>query len=448
MAFKLPNNVQETTTTTGTGAYACQGAVSGALAFASQLSAGDKTIIAVFDASGNLEIAESTFTLPGGISTLSRDVILFSTNGGSPINWASGTRNIIVGQPGDSLKSFLDPTQANGLVERTAKYVYGVQSYAQTATANTLAKRDASGRMKAAAPSASDDVARKSETDALSSGKLDKSGGTMTGALTLNDNPTSALHAAPKQYVDLLAVGVSSCRNNRSKNNSTTPNTQFDLTAAQLVLREGADHLVVHNSPGTITCNVSTAGPAANGRDQAGAFSASSWVHFWWIWNPTTATLATIASASASAPAALPSGYTYYAYCGAVYFNGSSQLVATRMHGSWATVGNQLALDEGGSTTYASVSLSGSCPPNAVAVRVWVIQGSTASANGYVTVSEDGVLDGAITALMTPGSGIPTTGGEFTLGIVTAQTIYYKVSVSGVKVDLDVTGYQVPNGDQ
>lgn len=34
------------------------------------------------------------------------------------------------------------------------------------------------------------------------SGKLDKSGGTMTGALTLSGDPTSNLHAATKQYVD------------------------------------------------------------------------------------------------------------------------------------------------------------------------------------------------------------------------------------------------------
>lgn len=34
------------------------------------------------------------------------------------------------------------------------------------------------------------------------SGKLDKSGGTMTGALTLNGGPTNNLHAATKKYVD------------------------------------------------------------------------------------------------------------------------------------------------------------------------------------------------------------------------------------------------------
>lgn len=38
------------------------------------------------------------------------------------------------------------------------------------------------------------------------SGKLDKAGGTMTGALTLAGDPTSPLHAVPKQYADLMLL--------------------------------------------------------------------------------------------------------------------------------------------------------------------------------------------------------------------------------------------------
>lgn len=48
-----------------------------------------------------------------------------------------------------------------------------------SASANTIVQRDSSGRIKAAAPSASDDVARKAEVD----GKVSKSGDTMTGKL-------------------------------------------------------------------------------------------------------------------------------------------------------------------------------------------------------------------------------------------------------------------------
>jgi hypothetical protein len=49
------------------------------------------------------------------------------------------------------------------------------------ATANTVIVRDANGRAKVAAPSASDDIARKAEVDT----KVSKSGDTMTGILTV-----------------------------------------------------------------------------------------------------------------------------------------------------------------------------------------------------------------------------------------------------------------------
>jgi hypothetical protein len=38
--------------------------------------------------------------------------------------------------------------------------------------------------------------------------KLDLAGGTLTGALTLSGDPTNALHAATKQYVDAVAIGL------------------------------------------------------------------------------------------------------------------------------------------------------------------------------------------------------------------------------------------------
>ena len=45
--------------------------------------------------------------------------------------------------------------------------------------------------------------------DNLNTGKLELSGGTLTGALTLHADPTQALHAASKQYVDtLVAAGI------------------------------------------------------------------------------------------------------------------------------------------------------------------------------------------------------------------------------------------------
>lgn len=53
---------------------------------------------------------------------------------------------------------------ANGLMPAADKAALNAATNA--ATASTLVKRDSAGRMKAAAPAAADDVARKSETDA------------------------------------------------------------------------------------------------------------------------------------------------------------------------------------------------------------------------------------------------------------------------------------------
>jgi hypothetical protein len=149
-------------------------------------------------------------------------------------------------------------------------------------------------------------------------------------------------------------------------NNATTPNTKFDLAADAVTLKS------VNGTPsrtafgtGAITNDVGLAGPAANGRDQAGAFSASSWIHFYFIWNGTT--LATLSSAVAPATGpTMPTGYTHWAYIGAVYFNGSSQLASGRMKGAWFEyLGRQSVLSAGSATTETAISLTAVVPPNA-----------------------------------------------------------------------------------
>lgn len=75
-------------------------------------------------------------------------------------------------------------------------------SATSAATADRIILRDAAGRAKVAAPSASDDIARKQEVDA----KVSKVGDTMTGALTLPSIvvSTTALNgnSAPSTYQD------------------------------------------------------------------------------------------------------------------------------------------------------------------------------------------------------------------------------------------------------
>lgn len=89
------------------------------------------------------------------------------------------------------------------------------QNSVQTLTNKTLTAAKFSGNLdlnsakitELASGTVSTDAVNKSQLDAVSTvadAALPKAGGTVTGKITLDGNPSSALHAAPKQYVDLM----------------------------------------------------------------------------------------------------------------------------------------------------------------------------------------------------------------------------------------------------
>ena len=113
------------------------------------------------------------------------------------------------------------PTGAQAKVDAHANLT-AAHSATSTATANRIIIRDSAGRAKVAAPSASDDIARKAEVDAVSSAlntHMDATSGIhgATSSATANRliirdsngrasvaDPTSASHIATKGYVDGL----------------------------------------------------------------------------------------------------------------------------------------------------------------------------------------------------------------------------------------------------
>ena len=138
--------------------------------------------------------------------------------------------------------------------------------------------------------------------------------------------------------------------------------------------RYTADVAVLHDIDGnTITLanldetnNVGTAGPIAGGRDQSGAFDASSWIHFFFIYNPVTGDVSSLSSASPTAPT-LPTGYTFFVRCGAVYFKDTSVLTQSAQLGDTVYV-NAVGLWNGApsvANTYQTLDLSGAIPPTA-----------------------------------------------------------------------------------
>lgn len=122
MAFKLANNVQETTTTTGTGAITLDGAAdANSKTFGSQLSNNDTTMYTIWDNS-SIECGLGTYLSTG--PQLQRDTVYYSTSGGAKINWGSGTRNVVIGVCAEVLNSLLSPDGLTGLLVKTADRTY------------------------------------------------------------------------------------------------------------------------------------------------------------------------------------------------------------------------------------------------------------------------------------------------------------------------------------
>ena len=97
MPLVLKDRVQETTTTTGTGTLTLAGAVSGFQSF-SVIGNGNTCYYAIVG-STEWEVGVGTYTSSG--TTLSRDTILESSNGGTAVNFSAGTKNVFVTYPAE-----------------------------------------------------------------------------------------------------------------------------------------------------------------------------------------------------------------------------------------------------------------------------------------------------------------------------------------------------------
>jgi hypothetical protein len=97
MALVVKDRVQEVSTTTGTGTITLLGAVSGFQSF-SAIGNGNTTYYAIVLGS-EWEVGLGTYTSSG--TTLSRDTILESSNGGTAVNFSAGTKNVFVTYPAE-----------------------------------------------------------------------------------------------------------------------------------------------------------------------------------------------------------------------------------------------------------------------------------------------------------------------------------------------------------
>jgi hypothetical protein len=161
MALVLLDRVKESTSTVGTGSIALGGAAAGYQAF-SAIGNGNTCYYTISSNGSEWEVGIGTYTSSG--NTLSRDTILSSSNGGSIVTLSAGVKDVYLVYPSEK----------------------GVWV-------------DASGQSNYAATIGSTSV------------KLGQTVTTVGGltTLTLTQDPTLALEAATKQYVDgLVTSGI------------------------------------------------------------------------------------------------------------------------------------------------------------------------------------------------------------------------------------------------
>jgi hypothetical protein len=96
---KIVDRVKETTTTTGTGAYALVGPLPRFIAFGSVSPSlhGASVYYAVEDSVSDFEVGRGTYD--SGTNTLTRDEIILSSNSNMAVNWAAGTKIIWCNAP-------------------------------------------------------------------------------------------------------------------------------------------------------------------------------------------------------------------------------------------------------------------------------------------------------------------------------------------------------------
>lgn len=259
--------------------------------------------------------------------------------------------------------------------------------------------------------------------------------------------------------------GFGSVIRSTSKNNSGTPLTQWDLSASRLVLRNPTSGLLfLVSAPATKTIDITTSN-APGGRDQSGVFSASSWIHAYWI-RKDDGTLNAVASASG--PDTGPNlgggnfaGYTQWVYDSSIRLNASTQMlnqycIGSRMY--WQNRANSALLTAGAATSETALTTTlNTLIPDGVAEEYQILGNGTVQLNsgGATGQVQLYVASGVIHAIPLFLSDLLQTGGQTTqdgAGIsatlpATGYLAYAWAGVSGTpSVSFSVTSFKIPNG--
>lgn len=201
------------------------------------------------------------------------------------------------------------------------------------------------------------------------------------------------------QAGSVTPLSAAAVRGLKMTNNAGTPNTQIDVSAQQALMVSATGTPVwVGSSSATCDLTTGTVTSTANGMDGESR-PASGWVYIYAISSGSNFRTLGTTTLPLSGPPTLPAGYLYYAYLGAMYCNGSSNLMGTRQLGGRSdyvvglgvtTVIPNIANGTAGTysattPTYAAASVSAFVPPTAGVIFV-------AAGTNYNNASQSAML--------------------------------------------------------
>lgn len=226
MSIVTPLRVAEITTTEGILPLTLAGAVNASFrTFAAHYGSGTSWLYYVIEWAGGFEIGRGSFN---GSTTLTRSEVMFSSAGNAHVNLPAGAKTAFalldLGQPEWNFTTSIGPAEVGRLPGATARFTgtvaataampavaqlprgFAVQ-FVNAGTANMTIDPDGAETIGGATTlvllpgQTATAVRRPGGWDAIDAA-VRRAGDTMTGFLTLHADPTAALHAATKLYVD------------------------------------------------------------------------------------------------------------------------------------------------------------------------------------------------------------------------------------------------------
>lgn len=205
----------------------------------------------------------------------------------------------------------------------------------------------------------------------------------------LNSNAGGLLIVSAIPASSAAPVALAAVRGLKIINNAGTPSTKIDITATKAVLTTTTG-TPIQRTAVTVTIDLATTG--ANGMD-TGARPTSGWVYLYLISNgAATAGIATTTAPASGSFSPVPTGYVYSGFVGAMYCDGSQNLLRTRQFGKEASYVVTAATNTANLPFIGTGSAGDPTVPTWVALAVGAFVPATASIIKVSAASSDNIV--------------------------------------------------------